>query len=141
MSQQGIARRPGVITFIGIVMYIQAALAVIAGVAFIVFRDSDRILESTNQTSNTLLGSGIGEIVVGVVIFLVAQALMSGSRGARLLVALVEGVRMGFAVWLMMTHHTTAAVEMGVVTLLIGFFVIWALYAHDASEAYFAEHG
>ena len=33
------ARRPGVVTFIAVIMYIQAALAVIAGISLLIWRN------------------------------------------------------------------------------------------------------
>jgi len=38
----------------------------------------------------------------------------------------------------MVTHPHSAYMQQGIVTLLVGFFVIWALYGHKESEEYFA---
>jgi hypothetical protein len=37
----------------------------------------------------------------------------------------------------MLFYHSGGFVQEGVVTLLIGTFILWALYGHDASDAYF----
>jgi hypothetical protein len=41
----------------------------------------------------------------------------------------------------MLFHQTGAFTDLGVVTLLIGAFVLWALYGHDKSEEYFEQLG
>jgi hypothetical protein len=132
------AKRPAIVGFIGIVLYAQAFLALAAGTALIVLRDSGPVLEATNQTSNALLGAGIAEVIVAVVLFLVARGLRSGSTGARKIVAVAQVGRMGVAVWMMMSHHTTAVVEASVAYILVGFFVLWALYGNEKAEEFFA---
>ncbi len=92
------------------------------------------------MSSSDLLWSGINEGVVAVLLFLVASGIMRGSRGFRAFVAIVEGIRMASALFLMLFHHNGAFVESGVVTLLIGTFVLWALY-HEKADEYFEATG
>ena len=78
---------------------------------------------------------------MAVILFFVASGLMRGSRGYRTLVAIVEGFRMASALFIMLFHHGGAFVDSGIVTLLVGTFVLWALYGHDASDEYFERTG
>ena len=134
-------KRPGVVTFIGVILYIQAVLAVVAGIMAIAYKT--RIANSLERQSGvefgdgSLIGFGIVELVIGVLLFLVASGIMRGSRGWRLFVAIVVGINMAAALGSMLYYHTGAYVESGLVTLLIGVFVLWALYGHDQSERYF----
>ena len=134
-------KRPGVVTFIGVILYIQAVLAVVAGIMAIAYKT--RIANSLERQSGvefgdgSLIGFGIVELVIGVLLFLVASGIMRGSRGWRLFVAIVVGINMAAALGSMLYYHTGAYVESGLVTLLIGVFVLWALYGHEQSERYF----
>jgi hypothetical protein len=54
-----------------------------------------------------------------------------------LFVVIVQAANMGYAIYLMITHPHSAFTTSGLVTLLIGVFVIWALYGHKESQEYF----
>lgn len=137
----GPARRPGVVTFIGVVLYIQAVLAAIA--AIVLFAFSTRLVRvlsditTEDVSAGGLLLAGIGEVVVAVLLFYVAAGIMRGRDGARMFVAVVEGLRMATALFAMLYYHDGAFVENGIVTILIGIFVLWALYGNDRSDAFF----
>lgn len=49
----------------------------------------------------------------------------------------VVSVRMAFALYAMIAHPHGALFTTGLVTLLVGFFVIWALYGHKESDECF----
>jgi hypothetical protein len=130
-------RRPGVVTFVGVIIVLQGFLAAVAGIALIAFQSSDRLQEAVNQTGAALLGSGIAELVVAALYLLVGFGILQGSKVSRFLVAMVQGIGMALATWLLLTHHTGAYTTRSLVTLLIGTFVLWALYGHHESDAYF----
>jgi hypothetical protein len=134
-------KRPGVVTFIGVILYIQAFLAVVAGIVAIAYKtrlsDTLERQSGVSYSDGSVIGLGIGELVLAVLLFLVASGIMRGSRGWRAFVGIVEGLRMGFALFAMLYYHDSAFVESGIVTLLIGTFVLWALYGHEKSEEYF----
>ena len=138
------AARPGVITFIAVIMYIQAALAAIAGVAILIWRDD--VLDWLEQegaplSSGGLTGTIISEFVAAALLVLAAAGLMRGSSGWRLVIAIVQGFAMALAVYTLIAHHVGGYVYRSVFTLFIGVFVLWALYANEQSDRYFAEHG
>jgi hypothetical protein len=144
MSSTGI-KRPGVVTFIGVILYIQAALAAVASVMLFAYKARIQDAIST-QSGNTLSDGSIVatagmEAIAAVLLLVVAAGLMRGSRGWRTFVAIVVGIRMALALWVMLFHQTGAFTDLGVVTLLVGAFVLWALYGHDKSEEYFERLG
>ena len=136
--------RPGVITFIAVILYIQAALAAIAGVAILIWRND--LLDWLEQegaplSSGGLTGTIISEFVAAALLFLAAAGLMRGSSGWRLVIAIVQGFAMALAVYTLIAHHVGGYVYRAVFTLFIGVFVLWALYANEQSDRYFAENG
>ena len=136
--------RPGVVTFIGVIMYIQAALAAIAGVSLIIWRND--VLDWLEQegaplSSGGLTGTIIAEFIAAALLFLAAAGLMRGSSGWRLVIAIVEGLAMALAVYTLIAHHVGGYVYRAVFTLFVGVFVLWALYGNDQSERFFDENG
>lgn len=138
------ARRPGVVTFIAVIMYIQAALGVIAGISMLIWRND--VLDWLEQegaplTEGGLTGTIIGEFIAAVLLVLAAAGLMRGSSGWRLYVAIIQGIAMAFAVYTLIAHHVGGLVYRSVFTLFVGTFVLWALYANDESDRFFEENG
>ena len=139
-----ITARPGVVTFIAVIMYIQSAIAVIAAVSLVIWRND--ILDWLEQegsplSSGGLTGTIIAEFVIAVVLLLAAAGLMRGSNGWRLVIAIAEGLTMGVAVYTLISHHVGGYVYRSVFTLFVGVFVLWALYGNEQSERYFDENG
>jgi hypothetical protein len=138
------ARRPGVVTFIGVILYIQAALAAIAGISLLIWRNDIRDWleqEGAPLSNGGLTGTIIGEFIAAALALLAAAGLMRGSSGWRLVVAIVQGIAMAFAVYTLIAHHVGGLVYRSVFTLFIGAFVLWALYANDESDRYFEQNG
>lgn len=131
--------RPGVVTFVVVLLWIQAITTAVAGVVALSFRGNASVQETVNQTSSELLTYAIIEIVVALIIALVAVALASRGRGARLLVAIVQVIRVGTATWAIATHHAGGYMAASIVTIALGVFILWALYGNDRSEAFFAK--
>ena len=137
-------RRPGVVTFIAVIMYVQAALAAIAGISLLIWRDD--VLDWLEQegaplTDGALTGTIIGEFVAAALLLLAAAGLMRGSSGWRLVIAIVQSLAMALAVYTLIAHHVGGLVYRSVFTLFIGVFVLWALYGNDQSDRFFEENG
>ena len=140
MSETMTVRRPGVVTFVGVVLYIKAAIAVVVAIALFFNRDNADFMSVTGRDSDWLTGTAVGEIILAVLLFLVAAAIMSGAKWARLAVAIVLGIRMAVAVYWMIVHFGGGLQWNALLTVGIGIFVLWALYGNDASERYFEGH-
>lgn len=143
-SFQPAAPRPGVVTFIGVILYIQAFLAAVAAVSMIIWRND--ILDylerhGTELADGAFTGSIIGEAITAVLLLLVASGIMRGSNGMRLFVAVVQCLVMGLAVYGLIAHHVGGYVYRSVFALFVGVFVLWALYANEESDRFFATNG
>jgi len=130
-------RRPGVVTFIGVIMYVLAALSVVGGLTFVILSGNDALQQQIGHGSDVLLATGIVELLVGAITYLVARGVMAGAEWARLFVVIVQGLRMASAVVLMIVHSDGGYLFSGLLTLLVGAFVIWALYGNEAADEYF----
>ena len=141
MSSTGV-KRPGIVTFIGVILYIQAFMALVAGIVSVAFsgRIDDVTVNGVELTKGGVIASGVWELIMAVILFAVAAGIMRGSRGYRMFVAIVEGIRIASALGFMLFHYTGAYVEAGFISILISMFVLWALY-HEKSDEYFESTG
>ena len=133
-------QRPGVVTFIAAILYIQAAMAVTATVSMMAWRGP--ILgfleeEESPLSSGAFTGTIAAEALSAVLLFVVASGLMRGSKGIRLLVAIVQGLTMVFAMYILVAHHVGGYMYRAVFSLFVGVFVLWALYANNESDEFF----
>ena len=131
------ARRPGVVTFIGVILYIQAVAGAAYGIVAFLERNNDAFQLVSGQSDSDLIVFAIVEIVFALVLLAVANGVMGGAKWARMLVGLVAGLRFAILAWWMISHHaggihTAALVQMGIYV-----FVLWALYGHKESEEFF----
>jgi len=138
-------RRPGVVSFVGIVLYAQAFMAAIAAISMLIWRNdvADFLKEqgSPLTSAGALTGTIIGEALIAVLLFFVARGIMGGSKGFRLYVALTQCFAMGVAIYTLVAHHVGGYVYRGVFTLFVGVFVLWALYGNEESDRYFETNG
>jgi hypothetical protein len=135
-----VARRPGVVTFVGVILLIQAFLALVEAIVLLAFRDNvqDFLVEYGETVPDaTMTGTAIGGLIAAVLLALSGFGILRGSRAWRLYTVLIVSGRMAFALYSMIIHPHGAYFTSGLVTLLVGFFVIWALYGHKESDEYY----
>ena len=133
-------RRPGVLTFIGVILYIQVGLAAVAAVTMIIWRDE--VLDYLDEAGISLsdgafTGLIVSEAIAAILLFVVASGVMRGSNGIRIVVAVVEGLSMASAIYALIAHQAGGYVYRAVFSLFIGAFVLWALYGNEESNRYF----
>lgn len=134
-------RRPGVISFIGVILYVQAFLAAVATISLLIWRnDIVDFLEQEGAPLNdgVLTGTIVAEALVAVLLFAVAYGLMHGSQSSRLLVALAQSFSMGAALYVLVAHHAGGYLYRAVFSLFVGIFVLWSLYGNDEADRFFA---
>ena len=131
--------RPGVVTFVGVILYLKAAIAAVIGIALLVEKDS--LQAATVQDGDFFVTTAVGEFIVAALLILVAYMLMSGHKWARLAVATVLSVRAAMATYWLISHsapgiHWNAVLSVTIAVLLLG-----GLYWNDKSVEYFERTG
>ena len=130
--------RPGVVTLVGIVVYINAAIAAVNAVGTFLNRNDAAWQSAYNASESELLTLAIIEGALAVLLFAVGSGVMAGVKWARLAVGVVVGLRLAALSWFMLTHLGNGAFTFStVIALALGLFVLWALYGKDESEAYY----
>lgn len=99
------ARPPFGVRFLSILLYVGAVLDILGGILLISQRSDDGLLEQIDATTADVTSAGVGLIVFGVIVFLVARALRSGANWVRLLVGIIAVVRLIGLVWATIGYH------------------------------------
>jgi hypothetical protein len=125
------------VTFVGIVLYIQAFAALAYGIVAFLERNNERMQLVTGQSDSDLIVQSILQVGVALLLFLVASSIMSGTSWGRLLVAIVAGIQIVVLTWILISHHAGGFQTLGIVYIGIDIFVLWALYGHKESEEFY----
>lgn len=139
MTERAMApRRPGVVTLVGVVIFINAVIAGVTAIAVFFNRDAADWQELYRMSSNELLWLAVIEGVLAILLLLVGLGVMSGAKWARLAVGIVMGLRVAALTWYMLTHLGEGAFTWAtVISMAFALFVLWALYGNDRSQAYY----
>jgi len=133
-------KRPGVVTFVGVVLYIKAALALIVAIGAWVAVGTPEAADA-GLSDSVLKQTGVAEGIAAILLFIAAWYLMSGSKGARLFVAIVIGIRVVATFWLMIAQPSGGYLFTGMISAGIAIWILWALYSSDKAEEYFEAIG
>ncbi len=137
MEQKMAPSRPAVVTLVGVVIYLWAAFAAIEAIALFLNRDNAEWTARYGVDEIVILA--IAQTILAIALFAVASGIMSGVKWARVAVALVVAIRLAALTWFMLGHLGHGAFTWStLVSLALGLFVLWALYAKDESDRFYA---
>ena len=98
-------KRPGTVTFVGVLLAIGAVLNAAVGIALIVEKDVTALQDVFGVSDpNVMVTTGVVELIIAGLLALVAWAIFSGANWARWAVAVVIGIRVAVAGWWLITH-------------------------------------
>ncbi len=130
-------RRPGVVTFVGVVLVIQAIIAAAFAVVAFMERNNTEFQLVSGQTDTDLVVFAAVEGFFAILLFLIASGVLSGAQWARLVVAIVVAFRVFALSWWMIAHHAGGVHTAALVQIVIYVFVLWALYGHRESQEFY----
>ena len=136
-------QRPGTITFIVVLMWINAILEIIGGVILVIASRNENVVVGVQEgaaptltaeqvTGTTLLWAGIISILFGLITILLATGLKNGSNGVRifLTILIVLQILIDAAE---MTALRNESVWTGLIAILIWLIVLGMLWSSRAS--------
>ena len=133
-------KRPGVVTFVGVLLAIGAVLNAAVGIALIVERNVTDLQEVFGvNDANVMVTTGVVELIIAGLLALVAWAIFSGANWARWAVAIVVGIRVAVAGWWLITHLDGGIHWNAILSIAFGIFILWALFGNRESNDYFEQ--
>lgn len=133
MSTSLPATRPVGVTIVGVIGIIQGILAILGGLALAIENNSTSLIDHVNRSSGTILGLGIGLIIVGAITLLVAWALLRGSNFARWLIGIIEIFHLASGVIMLFGYDGTYRWN-GVWSIIIAAIVLYFLFSSRAED-------
>lgn len=130
--------RPGGITLLMILGVIQGVLAFLTGLILAIESDNATLQEESQLTSDGLLAAGIGIMVGGGLVFLLALALGRGSQVVRWLYGILTMFNVAFATWGVFSLHAEQRLS-AVFSLVFGLIVLWILFGSERTDRFFAQ--
>ena len=131
-------KRPGTVTFVGVLLAIGAVLNAAIGIALIVEKDVEALQDIFGVTDpNVMVTTGVVELIIAGLLALVAWAIFSGANWARWAVAVVIGIRVAVAGWWLITHLDGGIHWNAILSIAFGVFILWALFGNKESSDYF----
>jgi hypothetical protein len=128
--------RPGVVTFVGVLVLIKSGIALVTGTALLIARGTDQAA-SAGISDDSLMSGAIAEMIAALILYVVAWYLLKGRKGARLLVAIAVGIQLVATVFVMLDHGTGGYLYTGLISAAFSMFILWGLYGDDRSNDYF----
>lgn len=130
--------RPGGITLLMILGVIQGLLVFLTGLILTLESDDATLQEESQLTNDALLAVGIGIMVGGGVILLLAVALGRGSQVVRWLYGIVTMFNVSFATWGVFSLHAEQRLS-AVFSLVFGLIVLWILFGSERTDRFFSQ--
>lgn len=131
MSQQSPNVRPFTVTLMVVLVWVNAILTFVAGLALVLGANNATILEQFNGEADAAKISGWTLLVLGVIIALIAMGLSRGSRFLRMLLTILLVLRIASDVYLMFASNYDAA---ALISMAFSFFLLWLMWNSRANE-------
>ncbi|MET3568308.1 putative membrane protein [Leifsonia sp. 563] len=121
------AVRPGSVTFVAVLTYINGILNVIGGVILLITRD--QVAGSAGGGVAGITTAAIISILLGIIVIIVARGLLRGSPGARVVVTVVMIIDIVNGVILLFSGQLAS----GIVQILWSLLIIVLLFTRRAN--------
>ena len=125
--------RPTGVAVVAIAAFIQGSLAIIAGLGFVIERNSSSLLEHVDQSSGTIATYGVSSMIWGALALLVGFGLWRAANWARIVVAILQVIALAGGVYMLFAwdgHY----LWQGIWQIVISLFVLWLVFNPRAEE-------
>ena len=129
--------RPGGVTLLVVLGLIQGIASLILGLVLVLDKSDENLINESGMTESTLLGTGIGIMLVGVVIILLSLALRNGSNIVRWLFGIVTMFHVAGGIWGVFALHGEQQLSAAFSTVF-GLIILWILFGSERSDEFFA---
>ena len=130
MSNGSFNRRPGGVTLVAVLTWVSGALDIIGGV-LLLFMQHDLELQSAFGGSAVLITTAIVSILIGIVVVAVANGLLHGNSGSRLVITIVEVLSITTGIYTSIVAPALLWSEL--ISILVAVLVLLLLWSRSAN--------
>lgn len=131
------AKRPGIITLLGVLGYIGGTFKVLYGLLIVIDKDRVSAFAGQDFTNTTLLWAGIVTMLLGAFTLFLANSILSGQKWAQIWYGLVFTLNLIVGLVTVFTQSSSARWS-GLASAIVAFIVLQLLFSERA-QAYFDE--
>ncbi|MDX2379719.1 MAG: hypothetical protein QNM02_08170 [Acidimicrobiia bacterium] len=131
--------RPGGITLLVVLGWIQGLLALGSGVFLILDRNSAELQERAEMSSDQLVSTGVAAVVFGGAVLILASMLGRGNTVVRWLFGLLVLVNVGVGIWGLFGLHGEQQLS-AALSVVFGLLILYLLFGPERTDRWFDQH-
>jgi hypothetical protein len=135
----GRGRRPGIITFLVVLAWLNAIIAFVFGLVVIVQRNDLGLQRDAGFNATELTVTGTTALIHGVVVFLIGYFLLKGSNTARAVAAVLAALAIAGYVWALIVIADSQILVQAILGILFWVLILWILYGYEPSRRFFGD--
>jgi hypothetical protein len=126
-------RRPASVTFLVVLVWINALFTLAAGVVFLLGANNANVVDQFNGNADAARLAGWVLIVLGAIVALVAIGLANGSNFLRILLTVLLVIRMASDIWLILRSQYDLGALVSIAFAIVILFLLW----NSRADAFF----
>lgn len=131
--------RPGGITLLVVLGWIQGLLALGAGLFLILDKNSEELQDKAEMSADQLVSTGVGLLVAGGAILILTSMLGRGNSLVRWLFGLLILLNVGIGVWGLFGLHGEQQLT-AALTVVFGLAILWILFGPEQTGRWFDQN-
>jgi hypothetical protein len=131
--------RPGGITLLVVLGWIQGLLALGAGLFLILDKNSEELQDKAEMSADQLVSTGVGLLVAGAAILILTSMLGRGNSLVRWLFGLLVLLNVGIGVWGLFGLHGEQQLT-AALTVVFGLAILWILFGPEQTGQWFDQN-
>ncbi len=131
--------RPGGITLLVVLGWIQGLLALAAGLFLILDKNSQELQDKAEMSADQLVSTGVAAIVFGGAVLILASMLGRGNTVVRWLFGLLVVVNVGIGIWGLFGLHGEQQLS-AALSVVFGLLILWLLFGPERTDRWFDQN-
>ena len=131
--------RPGGITLLVVLGWIQGLLALAAGLFLILDKNSQELQDKAEMSADQLASTGVAAIVFGGAVLILASMLGRGNTVVRWLFGLLVVVNVGIGIWGLFGLHGEQQLS-AALSVVFGLLILWLLFGPERTDRWFDQN-
>lgn len=127
------AKRPGIITFLGVLGYISGIFKVLLGLVIVLDKNRVEAFATQNMTNGVILSAGVVMLLLGALTIFIANSLLSGQKWAQVWYGIVFTLNLVVGIVTTFTH-TGDARWSALASAVIAFIALQLIFSNRAQE-------
>jgi hypothetical protein len=128
--------RPGGITLLVVLGWIQGLLALAAGLFLVLDKNSQELQDKAEMSSDQLVSTGVAAMVFGGAVLILASMLGRGNSVVRWLFGLLVVVNVGIGIWGLFGLHGEQQLS-AALSVVFGLLILWLLFGPERTDRWF----